>query len=213
MRIGFNLVAFLPGSMGGMETYCRNLLRALQEVDTINNYSLLCDIHYQDDIQITNSHFSILACNYSKPSIRWLLRGIIRNTVKFDILTPFMNSQDVDVLHHPFSFLNPLRCKIPSVLTFHDMQHEFFPEYFSPYEMKIRREFYRPSPGLADRIIAISEHAKSCLVDRYGINPEKVEVIYNGFNPSFRVLADQDGLESTDLFNQNAQLQNQVIFL
>ena len=185
MRIGFNLVAFLPGSMGGMETSCRNLLFALQDVDRENDYSILCDIHYQDEILLKNPHFNIHACNYSKPSFRWLLRGIIRNTVKFDILTRFMDSLDVDVIHHPFSFLNPLHCRIPSVLTFHDMQHEFFPEYFSSYEMKIRREFYRPSPGLANRVIAISEHAKSCLVDRYGINPQKIDVIYNGFNPSF----------------------------
>ncbi len=47
------------------------------------------------------------------------------------------------------------------------MQHEFFPEYFSPLEMKGRKEFYRPSAEQATRIIAISEHAKANLVERY----------------------------------------------
>jgi hypothetical protein len=54
------------------------------------------------------------------------------------------------------------------------MQHEFYPEYFSAFEMKTRRELYRPSPGKATRIIAISEFAKSCLVDRYRIAPERL---------------------------------------
>jgi glycosyltransferase involved in cell wall biosynthesis len=195
MRIGFNLIAFLPGSMGGMETYCRNLIAALQEVDFDNRYTVLCDSHYKDEIQTRNPLFQVMECNYSKPSFRWFLRGVIRNTFNIDILTPFMNRLEVDVIHHPFSFLNPLHTKIPSVLTFHDMQHEFYPQYFSAFEMKTRNELYRPSPGLATRVIAISEHAKSCLVEKYRINPEKIDVIYNGFSPSYRVLDDSDGLE------------------
>jgi glycosyltransferase involved in cell wall biosynthesis len=79
------------------------------------------------------------------------------------------------------------------------MQHEFYPEYFSAFEMKTRRELYRPSPGLATRVIAISEHAKSCLVDRYGIQPGKIDVIYNGFNPSYRILDNPDGLQQIRL--------------
>ena len=195
MRIGFNLVAFLPGSMGGMETYCKNLLYALQEVDQDNRYTVLCDTHYTDEILIRNPHFTIVPCNYSRPSFGWLLRGLMRNVIGIDILTPFMNRLDVDVIHHPFSFLNPLQSKIPSVLTFHDMQHEFFPEYFSFYEMKIRKELYRPSPGRATRVIAISEHAKSCLVEKYGISPTKIAVIYNGYNPIFQKIVAPDALE------------------
>jgi glycosyltransferase involved in cell wall biosynthesis len=199
MRIGYNLIAYLPGSMGGMETYCRNLLSSLQKVDLGNRYSVLCDSHYKHEILLQNPNFQIISCNFSKPSFRWFLRGLIRNTVKIDILTPFINGLEVDVLHHPFSFLNPLHAKIPSVLTFHDMQHEFYPEYFSAFEMKTRRELYRPSPGLATRVIAISEHAKSCLVDRYGIQPGKIDVIYNGFNPSYRILDNPDGLQQIRL--------------
>jgi len=195
MRIGFNLIAFLPGSMGGMETYCRGLLAALQEVDSSNHYALLCDSHYRNAIPTENPLFQVMECNYSKPSWRWFLRGVIRNTVGIDILTPYINRLEVDVIHHPFSFLNPLNTQIPSVLTFHDMQHEFYPEYFSSFEMKTRKELYRPSPGRATRVIAISEHAKACLVEKYGIDPAKVDVVYNGFNPSFRVLDDPVHLE------------------
>lgn len=178
-----------------METYCKDLLDALQEVDTDNHYTVLCDSHYQDAIKTKNPHFRHAAWNFSKPSLLWLLRGVIRNTINIDILTPFVNRLQVDVIHHPFSFLNPLHSRIPSVLTFHDMQHEFYPEYFSSFEMKTRNELYRPSPGLATRVIAISEHAKSCLVDRYGIRPEKIDVIYNGFSPSYTILNDAAGLE------------------
>jgi len=181
--------------MGGVETYLRNLLRSLQEVDHINQYSLICDSHYAYELPLANPNFKVLLSNYTKPSFMWFVRGIIRNTVKIDILRPVMNRLKVDVIHHPFSFLNPLSLTIPSVLTFHDMQHEFFPEYFSAYELKVLKEFYRPSAEQATRIIAISEYVKSSLVEKYEIIPDKIDVIYNGYNSQYRIIEDRDGLE------------------
>ena len=199
MRIGLNATAFLPGKMGGMEVYFRNLLKFLQQVDQDNRYSVLCDRHYIHELPITNPDFAAVQCNFSRPSPGWLVRGVLKNTIKVDILRPIMNRYQVDVIHHPFSMLMPLQCRIPSVLTFHDMQHEFFPEFFSVYEMKVRRAFYRSSAERATRIIAISEHARSCLVEKYGVKSEKIDVIYAGYDPTYRVLADPSDLEKIRL--------------
>jgi len=194
-----NATLFRPGQMGGMETYFRNLLYSLQEVDDKNSYALLCDRHYVNELPLSNKNFKETLYNFTKPSFRWLLRGIIRNITKIDILQSAMNSLDVDVIHHPFSILNPLDLTIPSVLTFHDMQHEFFPDYFSTYEMKIRKEFYSPSAKQATRIIAISNYSKSCLVKMYNIAPEKIDVIYHGYNSRFRIIEDSSRLEQIRL--------------
>lgn len=199
MKIGLNLVAFIPGTMGGCETYIRSLLHSLQQVDSDNSYLVLCDQHYEKEIELSSRLFRIETCNYTRPSLKWFMRGVLRNTLKIDILRPAFNRVNADIIHHPFSFLNPLRTTIPSVLTFNDMQHEFYPELFSKYELQTRKEFYRPSAEQATRIIAISEHAKSCLVERYEINPAKIDVIYNGCSPTYRVLDDPAGLEAVRL--------------
>lgn len=110
-----------------------------------------------------------------------------------------MNHLDVDIIHHPFSILQPINHSIPSVLTFHDMHHEFFPEYFSSYTLSARKRLWRPSAELATRIIAISEHTKMCLVERYMIDSGKIDVVYNGYNPQFRIINNPDILESVRL--------------
>ena len=199
MKIALNATLFRPGQMGGMETYFRNLLFSLQEVDDKNGYSLLCDSHYIEALPLANKNFKAKRLNFTQPSLGWFVRGVVRNITKYDILRPVMNRLEVDVIHHPFSILNPLHLSVPSVLTFHDMQHEFFPEYFSAYEMKVRKEFYRPSAEQANRIIAISEHVKSSLVERYEIPPEKIEVIYNGCSSQYRIIEDHDRLEQIRL--------------
>ena len=107
-----------------------------------------------------------------------------------------MNRLNVDLIHHPFSILQPINHKIPSVLTFHDMQHEFFPEYFSAYALNARKKLWRSSAEQATRIIAISEYAKMCLVEYYRIDPNKIDVVYNGFSPQFCVIENVQTLES-----------------
>ncbi len=195
MIIGLNLVGFMPGTMGGSETYFRGLLHSLQEIDSANRYVVLCDDHYQKEFQLFNPSFRIESCNYTRPSFRWFVRGVLRNTLKIDILRSTFNGLKVDLIHHPFSILNPLRTELPSVLTFLDMQHEFFPAFFSPPVLRYRKEFYRPSAEQATRIIAISEHVKSTLVERYEINPDKIDVVYPGCDPVYRVCDKSDDRE------------------
>lgn len=192
MKIALNAVAFNPGRMGGVETYFRNLVSSLQDVDTSNDYYLMCSMRHVDSLHLSNPHFRPLPCSFSKPSPLWYLRAAIRHVTPIDILRPFMNRLDVDIIHHPFSILQPLNHTIPSVLTFHDMQHEFFPEHFSSYALNARRKLWQPSAEQATRIIAISEHARAGLIERYGIDPGKIDVVYNGYNPQFRVINHPD---------------------
>lgn len=196
MKIVLNAVAFIPGRMGGVESYFRNLLSSLQEIDAHNDYLLICNQRYIDSLSLSNPHFKFLPCAYAKPSKHWYLRAAIRHATKLDILRPFMNGLAVDVIHHPFSILQPIRHTTPSVLTFHDMQHEFFPEYFTSYALQAREALYRPSAEQATRIIAISEYVKMSLVDRYRIDADKIDVVYEGHCPEFRIIDNPDHLES-----------------
>jgi len=196
MNIALNAVALAPGRMGGGETYFRNLVASLQEVDASNDYYLICNERYVKSFQLSTSRFRPLACSYCKPSPLWYLRAAIRTVSTFDMLRPFMNQLKVDIIHHPFSILQPMNHTIPSVLTFHDMQHEFFPGNFSSYALRARKMLWKPSAELATRIIAISGHAKECLVERYEIDPDKIDVVYNGYSPQFRIIDNHEVLDS-----------------
>jgi glycosyltransferase involved in cell wall biosynthesis len=195
MRIALNTTAFIPGKMGGIETYFRKILACLQKVNTGDDYFLLVDSHYTDEYLLTSPNFNKVMCNFTEPSLLWFIRGVLRNTLKFDILKPVLNRLPVDIIHHPFSTLIPPGLKIPSVLTFHDIQHEFFPEFFVGAEMKNRRDFSRRSAIEATRIIAISEHVKSSLVDKYQVSPDKIDVVYNGYGHEYQVMDSDRELE------------------
>jgi glycosyltransferase involved in cell wall biosynthesis len=60
------------------------------------------------------------------------------------------------------------------VLTVLDLQHEFFPEFFSRRDLLLRRLRWQPSARAADHVIAISEFSRRTVCERYGIAPERV---------------------------------------
>lgn len=194
MRIGLNAISFVPGKIGGMETYFRNLVSYLQRLDSDNQYTLFCDSRYAMEFPLESPGFQVRHLNYTRPSLKWFVRGVLRNTLNIDILGREMSGVGVDIMHHPFTVLTPLGTGIPSVLTFWDMQHEFFPEFFDRLEIQRRRRNYRTSAMEAARIIVSAGFTRDCLVERYGVAAEKIEVIYTGYGPEFRPMDDQSEL-------------------
>jgi glycosyltransferase involved in cell wall biosynthesis len=197
MKIGINAVGLNPGKTGGSETYFRSLLHYLQKVDRDNSYSVLCAPRHVGEIALFNPSFrerTVPVHPGSAPG--WLLRGALRRATGIDLLGAYVNRLDLDLIHHPFPFLNPRGLKVPAVLTFYDLQHEYLPEFFTEKQITSRRQDYLPSAREATRIIAISEHTKSCLVEKYEIDPGKIDVIHIGFGKEYGLIEDSARLEN-----------------
>lgn len=79
MHIGLNGISFYPGVLGGMETYFKNLLRWLQEIDTYNDYTVICCKSYERELLLFKPRFKIKTYNYKKNSLNWAVRGALRN--------------------------------------------------------------------------------------------------------------------------------------
>jgi glycosyltransferase involved in cell wall biosynthesis len=197
MMIGINAISFVPGRIGGMETYIRNLVQGLQGQDAGNKYLLLCDRRSAHHLPLSSPSFSRELFDYAPYSFRWLMRGVCRNIFDMDILKSRVRRLPVDLLHHPFTVITPPGLTIPSVLTFHDMQHEYYPEFYPAWELKKKQRTYRRSVEQATRIIAISRHVKESLVERYGADAEKIDVIYPGCGAEYRPMENTALLRET----------------
>ena len=185
-----NLVGFTSGAMGGVETYFRQLLHHLQTDNDVDDYMVICKNSDVDSFKLHNPRFEMKVYNIGKPTLSWLMRGVLFEVAHVDIIKPSMNQLPVDVIHHPFTILEPLGLKIPSVLTFWDMQQEFYPDFFTKREKRFRKYTYAASAQQAKRIIVSSNFTKECLVDRYGIHPDKIDVIYTGIGDEYRPITD-----------------------
>ncbi|TWJ13379.1 glycosyltransferase family 4 protein [Geobacter argillaceus] len=190
MQVGLNAISLYPGAIGGMETYFRKLLQWLQVIDHGNDYTLICNSSHKGEFPLVNARFSSIGFTYEQGSFNWFIRGVLRNALGLDPLRGRFNRLGCDVIHHPFNVLNPLQLKVPAVLTVNDIQHEYYPEFFTSAQLYKRKAVFRPSVEEAARIITISEFTKQCIVEKYGVTSGKIDVIHIGCGEEYRPISD-----------------------
>jgi glycosyltransferase involved in cell wall biosynthesis len=86
---------------------------------------------------------------------------------------------DADLVHWPIAFMNGPTAERRGrwVLSVHDVQHEFFPEFFSRRDRLLRRLRWRPSARAADHIITISEFSRRTICERFDLPEEKISTV------------------------------------
>jgi glycosyltransferase involved in cell wall biosynthesis len=180
MRIGLSLINFNPGRMGGVESFFWNLLESLQRIDEVNEYVLLCDERSLGYFPLHGKNFSEVLIRTRKPiPFRWL-RSLIRRVSGIDLLKYQVDALHLDLVHHPFTIMSPKQSGTPVVLTVHDVQHEFYPEFFGEQGYQKRRAGILASLAGARAVIADSAFTRTSLIEYYGIQPEQATVVHLG---------------------------------
>jgi len=182
MHIAINALQVYAGQTGGGETYLRELLASLAQVDPENQYTVLI---WQEAFEaLDRYHSEQIRLQVVHPGLsRRVLRTVLRRFAP-PHATGWLANISVDLMHWTNSLiaLRPFSLSVPSVLTMMDIQHEFLPEFFSPRDLQLRRRLYPESLKRATRVIAISEHARNTIIDRYHVDPNSIRVIYPGIN-------------------------------
>ena len=106
-------------------------------------------------------------------------------------------SGEADIVHWPISFMHgpDVSGAVGRVLTVLDLQHEFFPQFFSRRDRILRRLRWPASARAADHVIAISDFTRRTVCERYGVPPERVTAIPLGLRRSFARSGDASALE------------------
>lgn len=97
-------------------------------------------------------------------------------------LTSQLRRESID-LYHGLSNELPLgieKSDIPSVVTIHDLIFLRHPEFYHAPDVKICDKKFRYAAEAATRVIAISERTSKDLIELYGIEPGKIDIVYQG---------------------------------
>jgi glycosyltransferase involved in cell wall biosynthesis len=175
MRVGISLLTLVPGVVGGSETYARELVRALGRVGDLEYRVFTPRIVDDLEGQRVRSYRARHTMRGRAAAMGGALvrPGPIRRELRLD---------ELDAIHFPLTVMLPRVEQPPAAVSLLDIQHVFFPEFFSRAELAYRRFAYGWSLRRAGKVIAISRHVKETLVERMGIDDERVEVIHLGLD-------------------------------
>jgi glycosyltransferase involved in cell wall biosynthesis len=177
--VGISLLTLVPRISGGSETYARELVRALARVGRLE-YHVFAPTLAPDAIDgLPGSTISTYAAAESMP----------RRIAAMALATAFpgrikreLSPGQLEALHFPLTITIPRGTGMPAATSVLDLQHELFPRFFSRAELTYRRLAYRGAVRSSRLVIAISEHVKETIVERLGVEPERVRVIHLGID-------------------------------
>src|SRR6185369_16291416 len=174
MRIAINLRRLYPGRIGGLEQYIRQLILNLIEVDSKIYILLLAS----DD--------NITELDYDNPNTKKV--NIQESNYGYSILEHILTDR-IDIYFCPLLILDPVLVHIPTAVNIPDVQHEFFPDNFTPYWLAWRRLNYKLTVQCASAIITLSKYSAEALVSVLKADSEKVFAVHlsgNVFEPVVR---------------------------
>jgi len=97
-----------------------------------------------------------------------------------------LNTLGVDLLFCPFTTPTYAEPNIPVVSVFYDLQHLYYPQFFSQSELSRRNSQMDLLRRIPHRIICISEHGRHSLVEHLNIPPERSKTIHIGIQSTLK---------------------------
>jgi len=182
LRIGVNALYLIPGGVGGTETYLRNLLQALAEIDPVHEYFVFSNRETGPDLtpQAANFHRQPQPVRATNRPAR-----ILWEQTALPIATARLR---LDVLFNP-GFTAPLCCGCPQVTVFHDLQHKRHPKYFRWFDLPFWRFLLYWSAQISRVVLADSPATAADLQHFYRLPESKVKTVLLGVGSEFFALA------------------------
>ena len=183
MRIGFDAKR-LFNNFTGLGNYSRTTVDMLAEYCPGNEFVLYTpNIRHND---ITDQYSGRPCFQTVRP------QGIIRGSMWRTFGIAKAARKDAIDIYHGLSNELPAGLDMPSVVTIHDVAFRTFPDMYHFTDRFTYNQKWKSACSKADRIIAISESTKQDIIRFYGVNPDRIDVLYQPVNQLY--YTDDEGI-------------------
>lgn len=188
MKIGIDARVLMDERYSGVSEFAYNLIKEMLRLDKENEYRLfynsfkdlggqeqiIADLGGQEEEKV-----SLIKYKYPNKLLNYFLFNML-SWPKID------NRLEADIFWMPHINFIALSGRAKSILTIHDLSFRRYGEFFS-----LRKNFWHKMVNVKklvnkfDKIIAVSKNTKRDIVELYGVDENKIEVIYPGIGEEF----------------------------
>jgi glycosyltransferase involved in cell wall biosynthesis len=183
MRTLIDLRWMRPGVAGGIENLSRSFLSELLALDPVGHWTALVpsEVTYDFDTR-HRENFRVEAFDRPGRVVTALLRG---GRSRPGAAPTASARTPPDAVLSLSGYIVPDMFAHRNVLVFHDLQHEYYPEFFAPADLDERRRVFSASLRRADRVIAVSEYTRQTILERFGLPAERVATAHEAADRRF----------------------------
>lgn len=175
-KIAIDLLWVKPNKTGGTESFIRNLLLGIMEIEI--NFDI-CLITTKDNFKtfekyLDNSKFQSIVCSINSVPVS---KRIIWQNIFFEKV---LRENNIKYCFSPV-YLKPIRASkdISYITLIHDLQHLHYPEYFSKIKNYWMTYSWKRAIKTSKRVVTISDYVREDICSFYKISNEEIKVIYD----------------------------------
>ncbi len=192
MRIAVNTRLLLKGKLEGIGWFTYQTLERIVRNHPEHEFYFLFDRPYDPSF--------VFASNVTPVVVHPQARHPVLFYLWFEWAIPFvLRKYKIDLFLSTDSYAS-LSTKVPTCLVIHDLAFEHYPDHYVASHRMYWRHYSPKFAKKATRIATVSTFSKEDICDKYGIDPGKIDVVFNGAHDEYRPLTSVEREEVKALY-------------
>ena len=191
MRIAINTRLLLPGRMDGIGWFTYETTRRMVASHPEHQFILLFDrpprrgVDSEFDAMLAAANVdTVVLCPQARHPVLWWMF--------FELAVPCaLRRHKADLYLTPDGMM-PLHPKVPTLSVIHDLNFEHSTDNLRASHQRYMTSFFPRFARAAKRIATVSEYSKQDIAATYGIEPERIDVVYDGAHSHYRPHSDDE---------------------
>ena len=175
--IAFNARLIIPGRLDGIGWFSLETIQRMASEHPEHSFHLIFDRPAPEELFAASN---IVTHHLYPPARRpWLV------DLFMDVAIPkLLRRVKADLFVGPDGFLSR-RTNVPQLAVMHDLNFEHHPEWLPSRVAQHYRARFREFAQIATRIATVSEFSKQDIAQRYGVDPARIDTVYNGLGREY----------------------------
>ncbi|MEA3450628.1 MAG: glycosyltransferase family 1 protein [Bacteroidota bacterium] len=178
MNIVVNTRLLIENKLDGIGWFTYHTLKRITKNHPEHHFFFLFDRKYSEKFIFSDNITPIVLIPQTRHPFLWEFWLKISIPLK-------LKKIDADIFISPDGFL-PTRLQIPSLNVIHDINFAHFPKDLPFFSRLFYNHQFPKFAKKATRIATVSEYSKTDLINSYSISSEKISVVYNGSDASYK---------------------------
>ena len=184
MRIAVNTRLLLPGKLDGIGWFTAESVKRIVVSHPEHEFFFLFDRKPSPQFIFGPNVTPVVLCPQARHPILW--------RIFFEIsVTWALRRYKIDLFLSPDGWMS-LRTKVPTLTVIHDLNFEHSSDYLRPSHQRYMTRFFPRFAHKATRIATVSEFSKQDIVETYGVDSKKIDVVYDGAHSFYRPCSDDE---------------------
>ncbi len=184
MRIAINTRLLLKGKMDGIGWFTAETARRMVTAHPEHQFFFFFDRKPDKDFIFAENVTPIVLCPQARHPILWYL-FFEWSTMRA------LKRHHIDLYLSPDGMM-PLHPKIPTLNVIHDLNFEHAQGNLKSSHQRYMNHYFPLFARNATRLATVSEYSKSDIATTYGVEPAKIDVVYDGAHSNYRPHSEEE---------------------